>query len=185
PSIVNVHSSSGVCGVGPADKTGKSSVRYWPGGNRPLSSPRPRPRNPRETIPTRFSLSRATHSKRTTAHHPGARGPSPRAFRAKRRTKGRGLTRRVRPREMLSRGPGQAGGPSARCFRPPCWPTAPTEAGPQGFGASRDGGGSRLPSKLHGHRLATRATNDLDGDLVARLLRCDQVDQAVHCRHGL
>ena len=29
-----VHSSSGVCGVGPAESTGKSSVTYWPGGTR-------------------------------------------------------------------------------------------------------------------------------------------------------
>src|SRR5262249_59353918 len=28
------HLSSGVCGVGPAVKTGKSSVTYWPGGTR-------------------------------------------------------------------------------------------------------------------------------------------------------
>ena len=34
PTIENVHSSSGVCGVGPAERTGKSSVRYWPGGTR-------------------------------------------------------------------------------------------------------------------------------------------------------
>src|SRR5690348_14821144 len=34
PSIVKLHSSSGVCGVGPADRTGKSPVTYWPGGTR-------------------------------------------------------------------------------------------------------------------------------------------------------
>ena len=34
PRISNVHSSSGVCGVGPAESTGKSSVRYCPGGTR-------------------------------------------------------------------------------------------------------------------------------------------------------
>ncbi len=28
PVTVNVHSASGVCGVGPAESTGKSSVRY-------------------------------------------------------------------------------------------------------------------------------------------------------------
>src|SRR6516164_1962264 len=33
----NVHASSGVCGVGPADNTGNPSVRYWPGGTRPAS----------------------------------------------------------------------------------------------------------------------------------------------------
>src|SRR3982751_3408229 len=57
PSIVKVHSASAVCGVGPADSTGKSCVEYCPGGNRPLSSPRPRPENPRETIPIPTSLS--------------------------------------------------------------------------------------------------------------------------------
>ena len=34
PWIVKLHSSSGVCGVGPADSTGKSTVTYWPGGTR-------------------------------------------------------------------------------------------------------------------------------------------------------
>ena len=34
PWIVKPHSSSGVCGVGPADSTGKSVVRYCPGGMR-------------------------------------------------------------------------------------------------------------------------------------------------------
>src|SRR5580692_11647523 len=29
------HPSRGVCGVGPADRTGKSLVTYWPGGTRP------------------------------------------------------------------------------------------------------------------------------------------------------
>src|SRR5215469_2229417 len=34
PVIENVQSASAVLGVGPADKTGKSRVRYWPGGRR-------------------------------------------------------------------------------------------------------------------------------------------------------
>ena len=34
PSIVKLHSGSGVWGVGPADRTGKSRVTYWPGGTR-------------------------------------------------------------------------------------------------------------------------------------------------------
>jgi hypothetical protein len=38
PSIVNVQLPSGVCGVGPADRTGKSCVTYWPGGTRPAGS---------------------------------------------------------------------------------------------------------------------------------------------------
>ncbi len=36
--IENVQSSSRVCGVGPAERTGKSCVSYWPGGMR-LESP--------------------------------------------------------------------------------------------------------------------------------------------------
>src|SRR5260221_14453255 len=51
--IENVHFSSGVCGVGPADSTGKSLVTYWPGGPRP-SAPaggRRRPWNPPESGP--------------------------------------------------------------------------------------------------------------------------------------
>src|SRR5260370_21999812 len=47
--IVNSQRSSGTCGVGPADKTGKSVVRYCPGGIVALSALR-RPENPRETI---------------------------------------------------------------------------------------------------------------------------------------
>src|SRR5919198_5386780 len=35
PLIVKLHSSSGVCGVGPAESTGKSLTTYWPGGTRP------------------------------------------------------------------------------------------------------------------------------------------------------
>src|ERR1700677_4400245 len=33
-----VHWSRAVCGVGPADRTGKSLVTYWPGGTRPAFS---------------------------------------------------------------------------------------------------------------------------------------------------
>ena len=51
-SDLNVHSSSGVCGVGPAESTGKSSVRYCPGGTRSGGPSWRRPRNPREMIPT-------------------------------------------------------------------------------------------------------------------------------------
>src|SRR6185312_16583288 len=48
--IENVHSGSGVWGVGPADSTGKSWVTYWPGGTRPCSPAegRRRRRKPRE-----------------------------------------------------------------------------------------------------------------------------------------
>src|SRR5215471_15347265 len=49
-SIVNSHWSSGTCGVGPADKTGKSVVRYCPGGSFTSAALR-RPEKPREMIP--------------------------------------------------------------------------------------------------------------------------------------
>jgi len=49
PRISKVHHAIGSCGVGPAERTGKSCVTYWPGGTRPLSaSSLRRPRNPRE-----------------------------------------------------------------------------------------------------------------------------------------
>src|SRR4029079_593325 len=50
PRIEKSHSSTAVCGVGPAERTGKSAVTYWPGGRRAGStSAGRRPRNPRET----------------------------------------------------------------------------------------------------------------------------------------
>src|SRR5262245_60453628 len=53
PSIENDQRSSDVRGVGPADRTGKSVVRYWPGGIRSETLPGPagarRPTNPRVT----------------------------------------------------------------------------------------------------------------------------------------
>src|SRR5262245_6959368 len=50
PRIENVHSASGVRGVGPADSTGKSVVTYCPGGTRASSaSSRRLPLKPRET----------------------------------------------------------------------------------------------------------------------------------------
>src|SRR5438094_4771048 len=48
--IVNSHWSSGMRGVGPADKTGKSVVRYCPGGSFASDALR-RPEKPREIIP--------------------------------------------------------------------------------------------------------------------------------------
>src|SRR5436190_24384045 len=46
--MVNSQSARSMPGVGPADRTGKSSTRYWPGGS---SAPgRRRPRNPRDTV---------------------------------------------------------------------------------------------------------------------------------------
>jgi hypothetical protein len=57
-SIENVHWSRGVCGVGPAESTGKSRVTDWPGGTRTGSAPafRRRPRKPRETKLTSVSF---------------------------------------------------------------------------------------------------------------------------------
>src|SRR5712691_12966070 len=50
PTIEKSHTSSAVCGVGPAERPGKSRVTYWPGGTRAGStSAARRPRNPRET----------------------------------------------------------------------------------------------------------------------------------------
>src|SRR5215510_6029853 len=48
-SIVNSHRSKEMRGVGPADKTGKSVVRYCPGGNSASVALR-LPKNPREII---------------------------------------------------------------------------------------------------------------------------------------
>src|ERR1700752_2935849 len=45
--IVNSQRSSGICGVGPADNTGKSVVRYCPGGRFAFSAVL-RPEKPRE-----------------------------------------------------------------------------------------------------------------------------------------
>src|SRR5262249_20941040 len=53
-SITNSHWSSGMCGVGPADKTGKSVVRYCPGGSFTSAALR-RPEKPREIIPIYIS----------------------------------------------------------------------------------------------------------------------------------
>jgi hypothetical protein len=33
PEVVSSQFEVGICGVGPKDKTGKSEVSYWPGGN--------------------------------------------------------------------------------------------------------------------------------------------------------
>src|SRR2546428_8167743 len=53
PTIEKSHRSRGVCGVGPAESTGKPRSRYWPGGSRPATSLCwRRPRNPREMKPS-------------------------------------------------------------------------------------------------------------------------------------
>src|SRR5215813_12736199 len=73
-SIVNVHRSRGVCGVGPAESTGKSRVTDWPGGTRAGTAAvfRRRPRKPRETklISVSFFLWRSFYG---VAHRPTLR----------------------------------------------------------------------------------------------------------------
>src|SRR5581483_12429883 len=49
PSTENVHRDSAVLGVGPADRTGKSRVRYWPGGIRSAGAAARLRWKPRET----------------------------------------------------------------------------------------------------------------------------------------
>src|SRR5919107_2082033 len=48
PRRVKSQAASETRGVGPAERTGKSRVSYWPGGNRSVPVVRGRPRNPRE-----------------------------------------------------------------------------------------------------------------------------------------
>src|SRR3954470_1231808 len=112
PSIVSFHSSSAVCGVGPAERTGKSSVTYCPGGKRPLSSPRPRPRKPRETMPMRPVCHAQTRAKGWGQTHGSDPGSSTRAAsfhksRSVRQREARLTWRRThaaRTREACSRG---------------------------------------------------------------------------------
>src|SRR5438067_8888212 len=53
PIIEKSHCSRGVCGVGPAESTGKPRSRYCPGGSRPATSPCwRRPRKAREMNPS-------------------------------------------------------------------------------------------------------------------------------------
>jgi hypothetical protein len=58
PSIVKVHWSSGVWGVGPAERTGKPPTRCWPGGIRLASPLGSRRRNPRVIGLTFIKMSR-------------------------------------------------------------------------------------------------------------------------------
>src|SRR5438552_11947876 len=59
PSIETVHWSRFGRGVGPAERTGKSLTRYWPGGSRELDAvSRRRPLKPREMNPIPDELSR-------------------------------------------------------------------------------------------------------------------------------
>src|SRR3954453_10690112 len=67
PLIKKLHSSSGVCGVGPADSTGKSRTTCCPGGTRAGSKSSRRPWKPREIsdIGVPFRLARpAAHRAR-------------------------------------------------------------------------------------------------------------------------
>src|SRR5688500_13796829 len=69
PSIVKSHSSRGVRGVGPAERTGKPSTRYWPGGI--LTSPSARlrlPRKPREMNPPPTNVPPAVVLRREYIH---------------------------------------------------------------------------------------------------------------------
>src|SRR5829696_3409591 len=52
PTMEKSHSSSGVCGVGPAERTGNPSTRYCPGGSAVSSLQRRRPVKPLETKPS-------------------------------------------------------------------------------------------------------------------------------------
>src|SRR2546428_396800 len=133
PAIEKSHSSSAVCGVGPAERTGKSWVTYWPGGTRAGStSAARRPRNPRETMgailfsfliavirPGRFRRSRrraAGRGRRGRAVRPGwLRGGRPgsgkgreagRSSRGRRRIVGVRLERRDRDTQPVGEGQG-------------------------------------------------------------------------------
>src|SRR3712207_3794662 len=55
PTMEKSHSSSGVRGVGPAERTGKPSSKYWPGGSF-VSWPLRRPKKPREKNPSPMLL---------------------------------------------------------------------------------------------------------------------------------
>ncbi len=52
PRTVKSHCSKGVRGVGPAERTGKPSSRYWPGGSRASSSRLRRPEKLLEKNPS-------------------------------------------------------------------------------------------------------------------------------------
>src|SRR3712207_4965987 len=64
PTIEKSHRSSGVCGVGPADRTGKSRVTNWPGGTRSAEAASRRPRKPREMI----DITSSFHVRRSEEH---------------------------------------------------------------------------------------------------------------------
>src|SRR5919106_4547298 len=72
PTTEKSHWSGGVCGVAPAERTGKSGVTYWPGGTRsPGTSSRRRPLKAREMIggispPYRWEHTPAQHPVRAT-----------------------------------------------------------------------------------------------------------------------
>src|ERR671913_1830415 len=55
PTTEKSHSSRDVCGVGPAERSGKPSSKYWPGGN-VVSWRLRRPKKPREKNPSPMLL---------------------------------------------------------------------------------------------------------------------------------
>src|SRR4029077_18873910 len=69
-SIVNSHCSSGTRGVEPAERTGKSSVRYCPGGSLTSAAPR-RPTKPRDSVIAPYLISQL-HTPRPRAVRPQA-----------------------------------------------------------------------------------------------------------------
>jgi hypothetical protein len=79
----------------------------------------------------------------------------------------------------MSKRPGQAFRPLTLCLRAPCWPTASAEAGPQGSGASLGGEESRLPPEFHVEVNPARSADDLEIDVVPRLLHRDEIDEAL------
>src|SRR5580704_5214796 len=74
PSMENVHLASGVCGVGPADRTGKSWVTYWPGGTRPAGSAS----SWRRWKPREIGLKRGDYALRRVMPRPGGIRREPR-----------------------------------------------------------------------------------------------------------
>src|SRR5215218_8600239 len=68
-------SSGSMSGVGPADRTGKSSTKYWPGGSSALGfRRRPLPLNPGGTVPIVLSPSYLERVLRPEGGHGSTRG---------------------------------------------------------------------------------------------------------------
>src|SRR5215204_3069167 len=71
PTMEKSHSSRGVWGVGPAERTGKPSSRYWPGG-RAVSWLLRRPLKPREKNPSPMSYTSLLSRLYSSALRPAA-----------------------------------------------------------------------------------------------------------------